>query len=80
MDVDAYLTDLTAYRDSLTGADAAYQTALSKSKQAAQDASDAAEALAAAQQAARKAAEEAQQAAQKAKLPPTRRRKRMTRP
>ena len=67
MDVDAYLTDLTAYRDSLTGADAAYQTALSKSKQAAQDASDAAKALAAAQQSARKAAEEAQQAAQKAK-------------
>lgn len=67
MDVDAYLTDLTAYRDSLTGADAAYQTALSKSKQAAQDASDAAKALAAAQQAARKAAEEAQQAAQKAR-------------
>lgn len=59
MDVDAYLTDLTAYRDSLTGADAAYQTALSKSKQAAQDASDAAKALAAAQQSARKAAEEA---------------------
>ena len=47
MDVDAYLADLTAYRDSLTGADAAYQTALSKSKQAAQDASDAAKALAA---------------------------------
>ena len=67
MDVDAYLADLTAYRDSLTGADAAYQTALSKSEQAAQDASDAAKALAAAQQAARKAAEEAQQAAQKAR-------------
>lgn len=67
MDVDAYLADLTAYRDSLTGADAAYQTALSKSKQAAQDASDAAKALAAAQQSARKAAEEAQQAAQKAR-------------
>ena len=67
MNVDAYLTDLTAYRDSLTGADAAYQTALSKSKQAAQDASDAAKALAAAQQSARKAAEEAQQAAQKAR-------------
>ncbi|MBV3098537.1 CAP domain-containing protein, partial [Bifidobacterium longum] len=49
MDVDAYLTDLTAYRDSLTGADAAYQTALAKSKQAAQDASAAAKALAAAQ-------------------------------
>ena len=39
MDVDAYLADLTAWRDSLTNADANWQTALSKSKQAAQDAS-----------------------------------------